>query len=176
VNCWSCPQCLYDLFPYNGIESNNDFTQAIINPNNSIIDFETLNNMVYDPFNDNDSDSEGILSDIDPDQNFLNDIRGKTISNCKYYQSAEHIETLGLNKQHQTSSYLHLNIRSIPRNLDTFITTLNSTHMNIDILAFTETWLKSSNADSYGIPGYTHEYSTRDHRPGEGVSMFINEK
>jgi hypothetical protein len=81
ANIWSCPHCLLDIFPYNGIENNNEFTQATKSPNTLTMDIEALNAMAYDPFDDNDDDGEGIFNDIDPDQNFLWDIRGKTIKN-----------------------------------------------------------------------------------------------
>ena len=68
-----------------------------------------------------------------------------------------------------------MNIRSIPKNLDTFSATLSSANMNIDILGFTETWLSPATADCYKISGYTHEYITRPEQKGGGVSMFVNE-
>jgi hypothetical protein len=108
-------------------------------------------------------------------QNFLNDVRGNILKNCKYYHSTEQTETLNGNRNPNTNSYLHLNIRSIPKNLDTFITTLHSINMEMDVIAFTETWLKASNADCYGMNGYTHEYITREGRPGGGISIFVNE-
>ena len=35
-------------------------------PINSLVDIESLEAMVYDPFQSNDDDSEGVLDDIDP--------------------------------------------------------------------------------------------------------------
>jgi hypothetical protein len=156
-NGWTCPSCLVEIFPYNGIEDNYAFTQAIINPKHSAIDINILNTMVYDPFEANDNDNEGILNDIDPDQNFLNEIIGNSIKNCKYYHTSDQLGNLRSHRQEQSTSYLHLNIRSIPKNVDTFITTLHTSNMSMDILAFTETWLKTSNADCFGINGYTHQ-------------------
>ena len=167
-NSWSCPLCLTDIFPFNGIEDNATFTQAIINPNNSAVDIDLLNSMLYDPFESNDNDSEFFFDDIDPDRNFLDEVRGRTMRNCKYFHTSQHMDNLLLRKLNQSASFLHLNIRSIPKNLDTFTTSLHSANMNIDLLAFTETWLKPSNADCFGITGYRHEFITRDDRMGEG--------
>ena len=36
-------------------------------------------------------------------------------------------------------------------------------------------WLHAANVDSYGIPGFNHEYLTRENKSGGGVSLFINE-
>ena len=73
-------------------------------------------------------------------------------------------------------SIFHLNIRSIPKNLNTLIPTLHSSGLNFDILVFSETWLKPSNADAYGITGYSHEFITHPEKPGGGISLYINEK
>ena len=84
-NCWTCPNCLSEIFPFNCIENSSNFLDSISNPINKIPDILQLQNMVYDPFQTNDDDGEGVLGDVDPDQNFLNEIRGSLIQNCKYY-------------------------------------------------------------------------------------------
>jgi exonuclease III len=147
--------------------------QAILNPINSTIDLETLNAMVFDPFESMDDEGEGVLGDIDPDQNFLREISGKALNNCKYYYSSTQMTDIIEANKNGSLSILHLNIRSTPTNLDTFIATLHSSSMEIDLITFSETWLKSSNADYHGIQGYTHEYLTRETRPGGGTSIYI---
>ena len=113
-NGWSCPLCLIDIFPYNSIEDNLSFIQSIENPTNSSIDLDLLNSMIYDPLEANENDNQGIMSDIDPDHNFLNEIRGNIMNNCKYYQSTVPQDSL-INTKDQGQSYLHLNIRSVPK-------------------------------------------------------------
>ena len=88
-NSWTCPPCLQQLFPFNSIDANSDILEAINNPINLTIDLEHLNSMIFDPFNINDENSEGPLSDIDPDQNLLREVRGTAIQNCKYYYSSD---------------------------------------------------------------------------------------
>jgi exonuclease III len=172
---WTCPLCLVDIFPFAGIENIASFNQAIHNPINSTIDFDTLENMVYDPFDSVGNEGEGALGDVDPDHNFLNEIRGKAISSCKYYYTSEHIHDIHDTNKDSTIAMLHLNIRSIPKNLDTFKTTLYSSQLKFDLLTFSETWLKESNADAHGIQGYNHEFITRENRPGGGTSVFIRD-
>jgi hypothetical protein len=92
TNNWTCPHSLRDLFPFNDIDNNIDFIQAITNPISNTIDIESLESMIYDPFDTNNNDEEGFLSDIDQDKNCLGEIRGTTISECKYYYNIEHIE------------------------------------------------------------------------------------
>jgi hypothetical protein len=164
------------VFPLNAIDANSDILEAINNPINLTIDLEHLNSMIFDPFNINDENSEGPLSDIDPDHNLLREIRGTAIQNCRYYYSSDLMESLKDNSNKTEMSIFHLNIRSIPKNLNTLIPTLHSSGLNFDILGFSETWLKASNADAYGIPGYSHEFITRPEKPGGGISLYINEK
>jgi hypothetical protein len=175
-NNWSCPQCLLNIFPFNSIEDNDSFIHAVSNPINLTIDIESLESMVYDPFNSNDDIGEGILNDIDPDLNFMGNIRGHALQNSKYYFSSTHMESLADASHKPKTTFLHLNIRSIPKNLDNFIATMHTSKMDLDIIVFSETWLKPSNANCYGIIGFDHEFSTREHKTGGGVSIFINEK
>jgi hypothetical protein len=175
INSWTCPHCLIDLFPFTEIDSIASLSQAINNPINCAVDIDLLNNMIYDPFESLDNQEEGIFNDIDPDQNFLREIRGKAITNCKYYHSSNQLEEINENSQNYNIAMMHLNIRSIPKNLDTFLSTLHASNMKMDIITFTETWLKNGNASCYGIPGFSHEYLIRQDRAGGGVSIFIKD-
>ena len=161
-NHWACPQCLSELFPFTDIENITSFNEAVNNPINLIIDIETLDTMIYDPFDTTDNERDGALSDIDPDQNYLREINGKAIADCKYYYTSTQMGTITEQNNNASISMLHLNIRSIPKNLDTFLATLHSSSLEVDLLTFSETWLKPANADCYGIQGYSHEYLTRE--------------
>jgi hypothetical protein len=131
--------------------------------------------MVYDPFEDNDDDGEGDLGDIDPEKNFLSEIRGEIIKNCKYYYSINLHDEILPKMSNSDLSLFHLNIRSLPKFFDTLIPTLHASGIHFNLISLSETWLKPSNADCYGIQGYAHEYLTRREKPGGGVSIFINE-
>jgi hypothetical protein len=174
-NNWSCPHCLKEIFPFNIIESNDHFLNTTNNQINLSIDIDALESMVYDPFDSNDNDQEDVFSDIDPDQNYLSEIRGNIINNSKYFYTSNHRELLANKDNTQNSTFLHLNIRSIPKNLDNFIATMHASEMTLDLIGFSETWLKTSNADCYSIQDYTHEFLTREEKTGGGVSIFINQ-
>ena len=80
-NSWSCLRCLATIFPFSCIEDPLNFQDSINNPINQIPDILQLQDMVYDPFLTTDDDGRGVLGDIDPDLNFLHDIRGSLIQN-----------------------------------------------------------------------------------------------
>ena len=131
-------------------------------------DPQQLDNLIYDPFEASNDMDEGELDSVDPDKNFLKMRRGTAIHNCKYYYSSNLMEKLQDNIENAEISIFHLNIRSTHKNLNTLIPTLHSSGTKFDILGFTETWLKSSNADCYGIHGYSHEFLTRGEKAGGG--------
>jgi hypothetical protein len=131
--------------------------------------------MVFDPFSDDDDDDGGVLGDVDPDQNFLNEVRGTIIKGCNYYYSTKLYLELKDNLEDIDFSVCHLNIRSLPKNIDTFKSTLFASGMSFNVLAFTETWLNHTNVDSHGIVGFNHEYLIRDSKSGGGTSIFINQ-
>jgi hypothetical protein len=123
--------------------------------------------MVFNPFSNNDDDDGGVLGDVDPDQNFLNEVRGNIIHGCNYYYSNKLHTELKDKLDDIDLSICHLNIRSLPKNIDTFNSTLYASGMNFNILAFTETWMNSSNVDAHCIAGFSHEYLIRDDNPEE---------
>jgi hypothetical protein len=73
-NDWTCPKCLNEIFPFNSIDDTPLFLASINNPVNAQPDANSFQNLVFDPFESCDDDGEGVLGDMDPDQNFLNEI------------------------------------------------------------------------------------------------------
>ena len=71
---------------------------------------------------------------------------------------------------------IHMNIRSMPTNFNSFQTQLNSSTIPYNIICLTETWLRDSNVDVFGMTGFSHEYLVRGEKAGGGTSMFISNK
>ena len=72
-------------------------------------------------------------------------------------------------------SFLHLNIRSLPKNYSDFIAYINLLNLEFSITGFPETWLNSSKCKLYNLEGYKHEFIYRDIKSGGGVSLFIKD-
>ena len=72
-------------------------------------------------------------------------------------------------------SLIHLNIRSLPANLTGFMSYMSNVNHIFSITGFTETWLKPSNIETFGISGYNHVGLTRQSGKGGGVSLFISD-
>ena len=71
---------------------------------------------------------------------------------------------------------LHINSRSLPRNIDNIVAFLNSLITPPDILVVTETWLSDRNKDFFQLPGYHSYHLVRNVRAHGGVSIFISNK
>ena len=172
---WSCPSCLSSIFPFNNIEENEIFENIINNGTLLQLDPNQVSQLIYDPFGDLEEEDEGGLDDIDPDQNFLSELGGNIISNCKYHYIDTLHSTITPDHKNIDMALMHLNIRSVHKNFGNFIPFLHTSEIKFDYIALTETWLCTDNADSYGIPGFHHEYLTRSNKVGGGVSIFVRD-
>ena len=68
---------------------------------------------------------------------------------------------------------LHLNIRSINSNFDSFLAYFQAIKYKFPIIVLTETWLSSNNSDSYHIPGYS-TYSQNSNGRSGGIRVFVH--
>ena len=116
----------------------------------------------------------GILEDIDPDVNLLNELN---ISECNYYNESTFKAMIsdrsGLDN---ALSMMHLNVRSIQKHFDEVVEYINSINYNFDIIGFSETWHTNSTADLYNIPGYQCMHKYRESRKGGGVTLYLKDK
>ena len=108
------------------------------------------------------------LSNVDPDTNLATNSHQL---DCQYYTENT------FNTKFPPSdkfSIFHVNMRSIPNNLDKLIYYLEGIQHTFNIIAISETWLQEHNKTLYNIRGYNHEYVIRTNRVGGGVSLFIH--
>jgi len=69
---------------------------------------------------------------------------------------------------------IHMNIRSVNRNLDEFLLCLTNFKTKFSVIVLTETWLSSS-SDWLDIPGYLAFHSIRESKAGGGVSILVKD-
>ena len=72
-------------------------------------------------------------------------------------------------------SIIHLNIRSIPKNLKTFENYLMNLDVQFSVIALSETWLNEINSSHYGVAGYNECHTVRSGKKGGGVSLFVKD-
>lgn len=77
------------------------------------------------------------------------------------------------NMQNGAFSMLHINIRSLPRNFDSFLQLLNKLNPKPSIIFVTELWLSSESTSMYEIKDYTFETSCPSEFRGKGAGIYI---
>ena len=135
--------------------------------------------MIFDPFEINGDEDQTIEyhGELDPNRNYFNQFSHQLNKNSNYYIEDSFNKYVKRNCYEREKIYfVHSNIRSIPANLTAFMTYMSNVKCDFSIIGFSETWLNSSNIDTYGIDGYSHVGLTREMRKGGGVSLFICDK
>ena len=173
---WYCRVCNEDIFPFNHIENDLEFRQALHDSNTSqCLDPDSE---IFDPFEIND-DSDHIVEyqgELDPDKNYFNQFSYHLSQSSNYYcEDSFNKCTDQCNMNKDLFSLIHLNIRSLPANLTGFMSYMSNVNHIFSIIGFTETWLKPSNIETFGIAGYNHVGLTRQSGKGGGVSLFISD-
>ena len=115
-----------------------------------------------------DRPDHSILSDIDPDFNYLNSI--KESINSSYYN-----ETTFKNRYKSNSNFslLHLNIRSVVSHFTEFLCYLDTLNFVFKVIALSETAINATSIN-YNIPNYSCEMNIRENRKGGGVSLYVH--
>ena len=111
-----------------------------------------------------------LCSDHDPDANFLSEL-----VDCEYYIEENFNEMLHQKNILEVSnclSLLHVNIRSLHRNLDSLTILLKNLELRFSFIGITETWLRDSSHYT-DISGYNFVHNPRKDRTGGGVGLYL---
>jgi exonuclease III len=136
--------------------------------------FQSVENMVFNPFEINDSTNEYPLDDLDPDRNYFNNAATiNNVSNCKYY--FEDLINTKFNTDINSLNLFHHNIRSTQKNFLDLQYLLSNLNIKFTIIGITETWLSETNVDLHEMTGYSSEHNYRKHKRGGGVSLYIQD-
>ena len=111
-----------------------------------------------------------LCSHHDPDANFFTEL-----VDCEYYTEENFNEMLhqkNILEVNNCLSLLHLNIRSLHRNLDSLTTLLKNLELRFSFIGITETWLRDSSHHT-DISGYNLVHNPRKYRTGGGVGLYL---
>ena len=147
--------CTRDIFPFNQTEEDEEFLEFLseLQENDLLIPLNILidQNKSFTPFELNE-DLNLPLIDSDPDVQFYNNQCNNSLHSCDYYlEDSFNNKVSDLNLSTGCLSMVHMNIRSIVKNLNEFDLYLNDLNHEFPIIALSETWLKDHNCDRYGI-------------------------
>ena len=105
------------------------------------------------------------MRNLDPDYNC---ITRNNVLTTKYYLEHDFNNIIKSNDNYATGlSLMHLNVRSIPKNIDKLNNYLLSLDIQFSIIGLTETWLKEETLELYELPEYKIIHLTRPSRKGE---------
>ena len=111
-------------------------------------------------------------SNQNADVNFYND----TSSLETNYLSPSEIDKNFQNLSKESFSVLHLNIRSMNKNFETFQDFYKSLNTKFSIICFTDTWANDSKINQnslFQLEGYIHVHQIRISNKGLGIVTFI---
>jgi hypothetical protein len=167
-----CPVCITELFPFCNIESDTDFFLALSsNKDYSPINHQLLNDIRIEFKCDFASTLLTDDDDLDADTNYYNTLFNSTVN---YY------ETTNLNPltprpiKNIPQFLLHLNARSLSKNIDSITTELSLLTNKPSIIAVSETWA-ANDSDSFPIPGYSFIHKARTTKIGGGVGLYLQD-
>ena len=173
-----CSLCLRDIFAYNRLDDG-DFIEVLAESweNHPLVSFETLENqeLIFSPFDLNDN-FDNPLHDADPNIQSYNNHYSGSLQACDYYLENMFNDKIKKSKiSNQSFSVLHMNIRSMQKNLGSLENYLETLDHKFTAIGFSESWLKEYNVDRHVLDGYKAVHKYRPHRSGGGVSIFIQD-
>ena len=164
-----------DSLPFSQLSSN-EFQdickQSQIDMNDN--ELTKLKNLTFNPFltNSNGKTYLTLNSDLDPDQNYYNQIITH-VESCDYHDE-DTFKWLTKDSKDDEFSLLHLNIRSILNKFDDLKAYLNSLEYNFSVIGLSETWLNQNNCTDFPLPCYHYIGKVRNNKHGGGVGLYVN--
>ena len=70
-------------------------------------------------------------------------------------------------------SVLHVNAKSLYKNLDYLQVYLRTFNHNFSVIAISETWANNDSMSLLNIPGYNSTFKSRTSGRGDGVALFV---
>ena len=112
--------------------------------------------------------------DIDIDSNHFSLGDDNDVPNDEYYDTSKFNHVFGDNCDLDLKLF-HLNIRSLPRKIDSLSGYLNLLKEKFDIICISETWINEGRFIENCFEGYNQFFSKRpsDKSPGGGCAIFV---
>ena len=137
-------------------------------------DCERLSTLHFNPLLPGCGEKLALLGNIDPDSNFCFDLL-----NCEYFTESKFNQMINTKSTTPTNlnsnclSLLHLNIRSLTRNIDNLDLFLSNITKKFTVIGISETWLQTSDHNC-DIMGYNFVHSHRKNKTGGGVGLYLD--
>ena len=115
-------------------------------------------------------------NDLDIDINHFDQLYPSIASsyNNQYYDSNKFNSSFSVNGVNDLKA-IHVNIRSLAANGDSFVAYLATLNLKFDIICVTETWATDPSLFEGLFDGYIGVFSCRESRRGGGTAIFLRE-
>lgn len=167
---WYCVNCLETCFPFNMIVDEIEFENCIYNMQYS----DSFNmNWIKNRYQLNLINNPATVDvDIDPDRNFL---KGNCKNSAYFLESEFNKLTLDNNISSKNFSCLHINARSLSKNIDKLQLLLTRLSHSFSVICVSETWANGINDSFLNLPGYNCVVKPRVNKIGGGVAIYVRD-
>ena len=172
---WFCTKCLSSVLPFNCIDNDTDFHQALNYRDHFELDWSSFCQKVFNPFETyNQLDKSGFFDETDPDLNFYNEFYNFNGILSDYLSIDQFNKAINVHQQvSKLFSLCHFNIRSLHSNHSMMQNYLGCLEHEFSVVCVTETWLRDTDCDLYDMSGYIFSEYHRNNKSGGGVGIYI---
>ena len=148
------------FFPYRDVDDD----EIVENANERAINRQPYEHYNFENFNHTDHKTHEIDYDLDPENNFYNNIN----NNCQYYTDDQFKKA-----RMEGISIVHFNSRSLNKNfgkIKKYLAKFNK----FSVIAVSETWLNDDKNVNVDLEGYELFTSNRTNKSGGGVALYVD--
>ena len=133
--------------------------------------------MIFYPFDINEMEDQIIEyhGELDPDSNYFNQFSHRLNKSSNYYVEDSCNKYIKRNCHGRKKILSFTPVSGVFQPTTSFMSYMSNINYDFSAIGFSETWIYSSNIDTYGIDGYSHVGITRESGKGGGVSLFISD-
>ena len=175
---WYCATCIGNTLLSNHFIGDDEFYQSLCTMDYLIPYMSDLPEDLFSPIDITLDNHESPFDDIDPDLNYYNELHFLNGVNCSYMNEDSLKKMYDSHTLKTHKSYLslfHMNIRSIPRNINAMSDYIDCLNIDFHVIGIRETWLKEDNCGLYDIPRYHCKEKPRLSKVGGGVAIYVKD-
>ena len=159
---------LQSILPFNHLDANS-FNIALYEMSHGTLNYDSdrIESLLYNPI-----EQPGLFDPLsnylNPDSNFLT-----CLPTSRYMAEEDINEQVSSFNEKSMFSILHLNARSLPKNLDQLNLMLKNIQRPFSVLGVSETWVTDSTSELVSITGYNFVSNHRKSKTGGGVGIYL---
>ena len=156
------------ILPFHNLDSNS-FNIAFYEMSHGTFNYNShrIESLLYTPIHQPGL-FDPLSNNLNPDSNFLN-----RLPTSRYMVEEDINDHVSSFNENSRFSIMHLNARSLLKNLDQLNLILKNLNRTFSVLGVSETWLTESTSELVNIAGYNFVSSHRKTKAGGGVRIYL---